>query len=862
MSRQSAMFYSPPSAFTHSRIHSPGFTLSLSRPLAPRTLVCRRRPAPIFTRALPDSMYAKECRPLDRGSIYSVVGCHQESSQTRALRRGGLWRRPVSKEYSSIVPTFIGISSRREEVCGASKSHRCQYSRASQKTRQQAASSSFQEEGRFEVGSPLPFPQHRTAFRRQLQRLYSRPVADEKSSMFIMKYDDLPPPPPRDGSIKPDPPAFDISAKGTKTYFIWDRGASARRRKHPRFPPPLSVGRRVFVRRLRQLAVTCSSEQQDMDATSASSFPSRIQSPARSYPMLESDEALSVRVSVARIAPSLLDLERAEMLEVIENGLYQRAETKELVWGGAYVRGGSNGTEILPCENAVGYIIPLHQENRGCHSVFCYESAPIFMMTGDDITKRIFTDVRSPFCKTLFADLLLNLNRLPPPPPPLTIAKLPTPGNIQANPSNAAITILAQQNSSNTICMWFLPAVHTQSLEAWRRVQGTLFHVVRNEHNTIQYNTTQHTERAPRFENSESTQSSVKFCRALRSLLRKATISNCENVPQSGYYGKKTFPIYLSQRYLTTGISVCRPYFVFSHNGLSVAWRNEVTKAGCHVGCELMQWFKVAQRKFWTALNIEVLRVKRGEHGAAAECKGGGKRDISEKTCRPVVSSDTIPTCENPGATPPGTLTPTRHLTSRIWKLLLSIAVVVLLREGGPSLAVVARQPSAVTRARVDRNGTAMECREVETGVPRENQTRQRQRPPSFTLAEMRVSPRWKRARFAMLAGEYHCTELHHRCFPLFSTPEAEKRGIGSMPHSHTRTQGHGAQTPGAVHALSFRSVGGHIGSKWLHNERRLVLIEEYAVECARKLRRSAFHVLALDYFPANSTIQNNETRI
>ncbi|KAJ8869803.1 hypothetical protein PR048_028811 [Dryococelus australis] len=35
--------------------------------------------------------------------------------------------------------------------------------------------------------------------------------------------------------------------------------------------------------------------------------------------------------------------------------------------------------------------------------------------------------------------------------------------------------------------------------------------------------------------------------------------------------------------------------------------------------------------------------------------KGRGKREITEKTCRPAASSGTIQACENPGATPPGT---------------------------------------------------------------------------------------------------------------------------------------------------------------------------------------------------------------
>ncbi|KAJ8871316.1 hypothetical protein PR048_027633 [Dryococelus australis] len=47
----------------------------------------------------------------------------------------------------------------------------------------------------------------------------------------------------------------------------------------------------------------------------------------------------------------------------------------------------------------------------------------------------------------------------------------------------------------------------------------------------------------------------------------------------------------------------------------------------------------------WEALNI---KVKRGEYGSAPECRGGGKREIPEKTRRPAGSSGTIPTCENP----------------------------------------------------------------------------------------------------------------------------------------------------------------------------------------------------------------------
>ncbi|KAJ8891880.1 hypothetical protein PR048_004435 [Dryococelus australis] len=40
---------------------------------------------------------------------------------------------------------------------------------------------------------------------------------------------------------------------------------------------------------------------------------------------------------------------------------------------------------------------------------------------------------------------------------------------------------------------------------------------------------------------------------------------------------------------------------------------------------------------------------------AALVCKGGGKREYPEKTRQLASSSSTIPTCENPGASPPAT---------------------------------------------------------------------------------------------------------------------------------------------------------------------------------------------------------------
>ncbi|KAJ8873554.1 hypothetical protein PR048_024372 [Dryococelus australis] len=52
------------------------------------------------------------------------------------------------------------------------------------------------------------------------------------------------------------------------------------------------------------------------------------------------------------------------------------------------------------------------------------------------------------------------------------------------------------------------------------------------------------------------------------------------------------------------------------------------------------------------ALDSEVSRADEGE--ASAGMKGMGKREIPWKTRRPAPSSDTIPTCEKQGATPPG----------------------------------------------------------------------------------------------------------------------------------------------------------------------------------------------------------------
>ncbi|KAJ8882317.1 hypothetical protein PR048_014119 [Dryococelus australis] len=59
----------------------------------------------------------------------------------------------------------------------------------------------------------------------------------------------------------------------------------------------------------------------------------------------------------------------------------------------------------------------------------------------------------------------------------------------------------------------------------------------------------------------------------------------------------------------------------------------------------------------WAALNNEVLRADEGEarlEWRNAGMKGRGKREIPVITRRPAASSGTIPSCENPGATPQG----------------------------------------------------------------------------------------------------------------------------------------------------------------------------------------------------------------
>ncbi|KAJ8890456.1 hypothetical protein PR048_009965 [Dryococelus australis] len=58
---------------------------------------------------------------------------------------------------------------------------------------------------------------------------------------------------------------------------------------------------------------------------------------------------------------------------------------------------------------------------------------------------------------------------------------------------------------------------------------------------------------------------------------------------------------------------------------------------------------KANTEEIWTALNIEDMKTDEGE-----ECKGGGKREIPEKTRGPAASSGTIPPCDYLGTTRSG----------------------------------------------------------------------------------------------------------------------------------------------------------------------------------------------------------------
>ncbi|KAJ8878026.1 hypothetical protein PR048_022489 [Dryococelus australis] len=71
------------------------------------------------------------------------------------MRRGGLRHRPVSPEHSCVVAKHIGNSSRREEVCDASKSRHCQHSRDSKKGRIRRPRAHYSAKREGEVGLQL-----------------------------------------------------------------------------------------------------------------------------------------------------------------------------------------------------------------------------------------------------------------------------------------------------------------------------------------------------------------------------------------------------------------------------------------------------------------------------------------------------------------------------------------------------------------------------------------------------------------------------------------------------------------------------------------------------------------------------------
>ncbi|KAJ8867332.1 hypothetical protein PR048_031133 [Dryococelus australis] len=117
-SAKARLMHSPPSALTHSRLHS-----SVSHPLvhSRHEHFARQRPGissrrPHFTSLAHTRQTAsvKACRPLGCGSIYSVLGRHLESSPTRVMRHGELRLQPVSPEHSCVVAKPVETSSSGE----------------------------------------------------------------------------------------------------------------------------------------------------------------------------------------------------------------------------------------------------------------------------------------------------------------------------------------------------------------------------------------------------------------------------------------------------------------------------------------------------------------------------------------------------------------------------------------------------------------------------------------------------------------------------------------------------------------------------------------------------------------------------
>ncbi|KAJ8869664.1 hypothetical protein PR048_028657 [Dryococelus australis] len=111
-----------------------------------------------------------------------------------------------------------------------------------------------------------------------------------------------------------------------------------------------------------------------------------------------------------------------------------------------------------------------------------------------------------------------------------------------------------------------------------------------------------------------------------------------------------------------------------------------------------------------TSRSLKPMRLKGSEFGAAPEYKDGGKRETPEKTRRPSASSNTIATCDNPGAYPAWNRTRFalergEFLPRRVWRSMLV--------RGSPPGSVVGCPGSAsgtpLTPSRPRRLGSQLE---------------------------------------------------------------------------------------------------------------------------------------------------------
>ncbi|KAJ8882629.1 hypothetical protein PR048_014441 [Dryococelus australis] len=132
--------------------------------------------------------------------------------------------------------------------------------------------------------------------------------------------------------------------------------------------------------------------------------------------------------------------------------------------------------------------------------------------------------------------------------------------------------------------------------------------------------------------------------------------------------------------------------------------------------------------EIWTALNIEALRAEEGEMSGAG-MKGRGKREIPEKTRRPAVFFDTIPTCENQGVTRPG-MNP--------------------ICRGGRRWSGEIRAALNIEVLRTDEYGASPECMGGETGRPPRKSIDQRHRPAWFPHAKSRKRAAENRVLFSL----------------------------------------------------------------------------------------------------------------